>query len=440
MARGPLHQLPHEPWYTRGGGLVPRAPLIMWSLCRKLVASLALISCAVWYAQTHFYRDPGSRFFDPSRAYEQKYSRHRRAEVQQFIEQYASRYAGAAHDAPTRGESGAGRSLCVIFTSVRRQRIQYVETAVASALGNLLPQERADVYVNVFIAETNPDQHPTWHREWVRSAVDSLYTYNVSRAQAEHLRTLEEKREFAEKGVFDYIYALEACAQTDTPYIGILEDDVLLADGWLVRALLGLRDISKLHKPWLYMRMFNQERSTGWSSRRIGSHNEYWIVLAVWAGGSGPVLLARRRWRAARAHLDPAALLVLAGVAVPALVVLFFQCGKASVWPPSRGVVDEPFGCCSQVMVFPREQVASLVRFLGTRRGQVDLLLNEWAEEASLARYALYPVMAQHMGVDSARGTVVDEAQAIWSMAFEDLEPAELDRDHRRMVKEYYGG
>ncbi|KJK74310.1 hypothetical protein H634G_10456 [Metarhizium anisopliae BRIP 53293] len=91
-------------------------------------------------------------------------------------------------------------------------------------------------------------------------------------------------------------------------------------------------------------------------------------------------------------------------------------------------------------MVFPREQVASLVRFLGTRRGQVDLLLNEWAEEASLARYALYPVMAQHMGVDSARGTVVDEAQAIWSMAFEDLEPARLDRDHRRMVKEYYGG
>ncbi|KID63417.1 integral membrane protein, partial [Metarhizium hybridum] len=48
--------------------------------------------------------------------------------------------------------------------------------------------------------------------------------------------------------------------------------------------------------------------------------------------------------------------------------------------------------------------------------------------------------MAQHMGVDSARGTVVDEAQAIWSMAFENLEPARLDRDHRRMVKEYYDG
>ncbi|KID98656.1 integral membrane protein, partial [Metarhizium majus ARSEF 297] len=437
MAREPLHQLPREPWYSRGS-VVLRAPLIMWSVCRKLVASFALIYCAVWYAQTHFYRDPGSRFFDPSRAYEQKYSRHRRAEVQQFIEQYV--YADAAQDAPTPGELGAGRSLCVTFTSVRRQRTQYVETAVASALGNLLPQERADVYVNVFIAETNPDQHPTWHREWVRSAVDSLYTYNVSQAQAEHLKTLEEKREFAEKGVFDYIYALEACANTDTPYIGILEDDVMLADGWLVRALLGLRDIARLHKPWLYMRMFNQERSTGWSSRHVGSHNEHWIVLAIWAGGSGPVLLARRRWKAARAHLDPASLLVLAGVVVPALVVLFFQCGKASVWPPSPGVVDEPFGCCSQVMVFPREQVSSLVRFLGTRRGQVDLLLNEWAEEASLARYALYPVMAQHIGVDSARGTVVDEAQAIWSMAFEHLEPAELDRDHRRMVKEYYGG
>lgn len=33
--------------------------------------------------------------------------------------------------------------------------------------------------------------------------------------------------------------------------------------------------------------------------------------------------------------------------------------------------------------------------------------------------------------------TTADEAQAIWSMAYEDLIPAVLDRTHHAMVEEY---
>jgi hypothetical protein len=67
--------------------------------------------------------------------------------------------------------------------------------------------------------------------------------------------------------------------------------------------------------------------------------------------------------------------------------------------PPSPGVFNEPFGCCSQAMIFPRQQVPVLIDFLRRKqKGQVDLLLNELAIERGLARYALYPVQAQHIG------------------------------------------
>ncbi|KAG6011797.1 hypothetical protein E4U43_008125 [Claviceps pusilla] len=359
------------------------------------------------YARTHFYRDPGSRFFDQSRAYEQKYSQHRQT-----------------------------------------------ETTIASALGGLLPQERHDLLLNILIAHTDPTEHPTWHQQWVSLAVDNLFTYNLSLSRAHdahRLQRWEQGRNFSEKGVFDYTYALEQCHKTGTPYVGIFEDDIMLAEGWLVHLLSGLsrleRDASSSisssssSKPWLYLRMFNQERSTGWLSTRIGDNHEHWIITALWLALAPPMLLARRRWKAAHAVFSPASMFVLLGLIIPSYVVLFFQSGKASLWPPRRGLADEPFGCCSQIMIFPREQVLPLMDFLRQKKtGQIDLLLNERAEEEGLTRYALYPVMAQHIGLDSARATTMSEAQAIWSMAYEDLNPETLRLDHRNMVDEYYGG
>lgn len=42
-------------------------------------------------------------------------------------------------------------------------------------------------------------------------------------------------------------------------------------------------------------------------------------------------------------------------------------------------------------------------------------------------------------GIDSARKTKEKEAQAIWSMAYEDLDEDVLARMHSKMVDEYYG-
>lgn len=52
---------------------------------------------------------------------------------------------------------------------------------------------------------------------------------------------LQREGGFSEKGNIDYIVALQHCYETGTPYIGMFEDDTILAHGWLIRPLSGLR-------------------------------------------------------------------------------------------------------------------------------------------------------------------------------------------------------
>jgi GR25 family glycosyltransferase involved in LPS biosynthesis len=254
----------------------------------------------------------------------------------------------------------------------------------------------------VLIAESDPDVHPSWHQDWIHQAVDDLYSYNISHGEKDRLRLLKETGQYAEKGVYDYIYSMRRCFETGAPYIGMFEDDILLADGWMIRTLQSLSQIPSINDeehPWLFVRLFNQERSTGWASHQIGGNNEAWIVLGIALGIAVPSLFVRRKWHTARMYLDLETVAVVALLLNPALVILFFQCGKASMLPPSPGVFDEPFGCCSQAMIFPRTQVPLLLGFLEEiRKGQIDLLLDQLAHETGLTRYALYPVQVQHIG------------------------------------------
>ena len=101
--------------------------ITMYPIAWKLLLSLLFLTCAIWYAKTHFYRDPGSAFFDPSRAYEQRYSLTRKAEVQRFIESQSS----TANNTPdSHAESSKGAALCVGISSVRRTEEQYLEVRI----------------------------------------------------------------------------------------------------------------------------------------------------------------------------------------------------------------------------------------------------------------------------------------------------------------------
>ncbi|KAH7252530.1 hypothetical protein BKA59DRAFT_453748 [Fusarium tricinctum] len=399
----------------------------MRSLFLKASTCIAFLLCLSWYGQAHFYRDPGSVFFDKTRAYETHYSKNRKVEAQQVIESYMKENSATDRN----------KSLCIALSSVTRQT-QYLPMTVGSLLHGLTKQERDDLHISVLIAEPDPTRHPNWNETWLRQAVDDVFTYDLDDKTMAHLRQLQKTQSYLEKGVFDYTYALQRCYDTGALYIGMFEDDIILADGWFIRTLRGLAGIPGSTQDWLFMRLFNQERSTGWGSREIGGNHEHWIILGVGMGISALVLLAHKRWRASRRYLDLETLFVVVFILVPGLVILLYQSGKASLFPPSPGVFNEPFGCCSQAMIFPRVQVPPLITYLqGKKKGQVDLMLNDVATENGLGRYALYPVQAQHIGIESARKTTKDEAQAIWSMAFEDLDAKALKKEHQKMVSQY---
>jgi hypothetical protein len=58
----------------------------MRSLVLKVFACLFWIFGTFRYARSHFYRDPGSVFFDKARAYEQRYSQYYKSEAGRYID------------------------------------------------------------------------------------------------------------------------------------------------------------------------------------------------------------------------------------------------------------------------------------------------------------------------------------------------------------------
>jgi hypothetical protein len=94
----------------------------MRSLIPKVFTCLLWIAYAFWYAWSHFYRDPGSAFFDKARAYEQRYSQHRKSEVERYIDSF-----NGPESQIIQPKGDANASLCVSLSSVRRERAQYLE-------------------------------------------------------------------------------------------------------------------------------------------------------------------------------------------------------------------------------------------------------------------------------------------------------------------------
>ena len=87
-------------------------------------------------------------------------------------------------------------------------------------------------------SEPNPFANPEYHEPWLANLVDHVLLYETS--QLEHITALEKNVGNREKMLFDYTYTLKTCINSRTPYIAMLEDDVLASDGWFWRTLLGL--------------------------------------------------------------------------------------------------------------------------------------------------------------------------------------------------------
>lgn len=265
--------------------------------------------------------------------------------------------------------------------------------------------ERARLKLNVMFANTKPRDHPAWGRRWTELLVDSVYHYTPSDPVYDTVRQYEETGDYSRKAIYDYIYALQQCYNTGAQWIAMFEDDVIFADGWYLQTLNSLLDISRrisshtVSPNWMYLRLFNQEQLIGFQSKRIGGNHEFLISVGVAVLIFPLLLLARKRIRTLRHHVDNFTIMVIFLLAIPSFIVLFYQSGKASVMPPKPGTYLERFGCCSQGLVFPREVVHDVIGYLQFwEKGQIDLMIDHLANVMDYDRYTLYPIQLQHVG------------------------------------------
>ncbi|CAJ2510563.1 Uu.00g095320.m01.CDS01 [Anthostomella pinea] len=444
---------------------------------RAVLILSTLVLLYATYGYLRFYRDPLSVFFSEEHGFDRTYSKTRQAEADLFLD------AAKADPASSRARLGKARSqpeMCAVFITVGRdvEGRQYIDSAVGSFLANMSRAEREAIHLKLFFADVpNPEtQHKSYASLVDADVADDILTYpatlpgNVKESKMKTLMAWasdrQNKHALERKTVYDYAYALSQCVSTtNAPYIAIFEGDILLADGWAARTLKNLHTIDTMmkdpsrHEPqrgqvepggpnsWFYLRMFNQERSTGWSGGYgFRSNNVHIISLAVGVPLFLILLLARRFVlpRHVARHLDGWVLFLVCAIAVPLFIWLFYASGKASLLGAPRGVREEFFGCCNQALVYNRAHAQDLSDFLMAatthdRPGRSDMLPKDFAWNHGLARISAYPMLAQHAGRVSAIDTSNDEAKRVWSMAFESFNPSQLARDHIRDVRELYG-
>ncbi|KAL4737065.1 hypothetical protein BDV11DRAFT_192638 [Aspergillus similis] len=407
---------------------------------RIVLSSLLLWLLLYSYCGTKFWRDPHSAFFQEDHVYELDYSLYREREAWHFISRH-----NAAIEPPDYARSALNRtpSVCVAMVTVHRELDTYFEASVGSLLEGLTESERRALYFSVLFADTDPAVHPSWGQKWVNRLVDEAGSYNVSTEQLEHLRMLERQRNFYEKGVFDYLYALRTCQNVNASYTIIFEDDIILATGWFAKTLKSLAEINRVEldqaqartRPWLYLRLFYTETALGWSDADAAYRNMPLIFTLLTASTFCFLLLLRRSPRFQLLHLDILSILVISLLCVPAFTALVYMVGKYSLIP-LRGVVQmNKSGCCTQGLLYPAQQVDGLVAFLEARgHGQTDSMIEEYADLNGLNRYAVAPPLLQHVGLKSSRDNLDINTQSTWAFWFETNEPGLLRKEHTELL------
>jgi hypothetical protein len=147
------------------------------------------------------------------------------------------------------------------------------------------------------------------------------------------------------------------------------------------------------------MRLFNEERSIGWASRDLFGNNVPFLIIGI-SGGTLLILsLVRRYSTFGQKLITNTFLIVVCGVTMPSFIILFFQAGKSSVLPHFSGVKQQQWGCCTQGIIMPREQVLPIAEELVRRASTPpDIIIEDYARDHGLLRFALDPVQIQHLG------------------------------------------
>jgi hypothetical protein len=291
------------------------------------------------------------------------------------------------------------------------------------------------------------------------NVIDGLSTplsLHIGSTNLDQLKKYENEGNLNAKTALDFSFALQSCIDaTKTPkYIALIESDVLFAEGWFAQALKALQQIEsmtdKRRLQWSDLRLFRPESNTGWSDRAFLGNKVPQIILIV-----GLVLIAANlslrnikipvgaKLGGRLVLLSNSNLIVLCVFIVPATVITFFATGKSSLVSLFKwsGFHTQNWGCCTQTIFFPLQNIPPLISEFLTRAGETstDWMVMQHADRESLARYVLDPVLVQHRGAMESIITPERDSQAtkglLWSVSFEDLDPKRLKKEHLQAVQ-----
>ncbi|KAI1391749.1 uncharacterized protein F4822DRAFT_104532 [Hypoxylon trugodes] len=395
------------------------------------------------YLRTKCYRDPSSLFFNPEYARVLTYSSFRKAQAHKFGDL-------AALHVPTKWANSTAPELCIGVASVSRNKFSYLKETLGSILEGLDDLERQRIYLVVFLAHTNQSRHEAFRQPWLLNMADKLPTYPDDPETTSLVRQLESDGNYevhARKQKIDYSVLLDECAKVNPKYTMTLEDDVIALDGWYHRALSALQTAMKKTRElgrndFLYLRVFYDGRLLGWNSEEWPLYVESSIAVLI----VEITILVALRWRVAamRKALTLSVIFILCGVCTPMLIGLFFAAGRNCMLPITPGVhLMHQYGCCAQGLVFPQRQVVNhllpLYRDTQDNHAAVDTFLEDWANSHDSLRWAVTPVLIQHVGGKSSHGAGDQESGLLtddmpFDYSFETNDPIKLAKEHRAWV------
>ncbi|KAJ2895644.1 hypothetical protein MKZ38_006283 [Zalerion maritima] len=437
-------------------------------IVRHRVSGLLLLLCIPiglflffsQYARTHFWRDPTSAYFDASRAYERRYTARRLLDTSEFVDRYnvTSNSGGGAPEFKRHAQDGEAPFMCIgMNTIIRPSGEVYARNALGSVLAGMLQVERDQIFLMPMIGHINASLHPIFTEPWLSRVADRVLTYKTSETlppkkyeRMEHLELERQRTGHAdrEKHLADYTHLLRVCAETGAAYVTMLEDDVLLMDGWFHRTKNAIEALNRLAgggEDWFYLRLFYTEANFGWQSEEWGWYGTYIALLAVIAYALYRIILnhtSESRRETALIQQKGSSLAILAGVVMTFVlgVVYVFRSGRLSIFSQPEGVIYMPmYGCCAQGIVYPASKIEPLTGWYEKNRiGFVDTLAERLADEKPDGfdigtRWGINPVLLQHVGGKSSKGDGW-AADQLWNFKFEDYDPEVLRWEHESAV------
>ncbi|KAK0636623.1 hypothetical protein B0T17DRAFT_519532 [Bombardia bombarda] len=400
------------------------------------------------------YDDPSSIFYDANRAYDQRFSRLRAAEADEYIQSLpATKPSPSPSPSPT---PSTDKILCIGIPSINRTTVSFLPSTIATLTDTLTPAERASVYLVVLLADKPPATHSAFGQSWLENIADQVLIYSdppppsTTNNTAVYHKIPLNLHNGSPRGPgrvenmrLDHSALVEACRAHGSQYFALVEDDIVASRDWFPRFRTGLARVEQqaaaTNRDWIYLRLFYSELFMGWNSEEWLTYSE--TIFLVYAVVLLAFLTARRRFLLAR--LKPAAptspspspyssaasaylAALVFGLWIPALIVLYFLAGRLSVNrlnPLARspqGVREMPrYGCCAQGLVFPQRHLEGFQAMLRDPPYDWagDQMLEDYADARGLSKWALDPSVFQHVGLkESSDGP---RRADVWNFSFE---------------------